>query len=374
MKRLLVITNDFGPRAGGIESFVQALIERLPYQSAVIFTSRQQGSHAFDEEFSGRTGALIIRDRSKVLLPTPRTIRRAKRLLREHHIERVWFGAAAPLALMAGTLRKAGAQTIVATTHGHEVWWARVPLMKIAIARIGKTVDVLTYLGDYTASQLRKGVAEEDHHKLVRLAPGVDTSHFAPVAPHPIRDHIGAPVLVCISRLVHRKGQDRLIAAMPLIRQKFPHACLLLVGAGPLESKLRAHAQELGVADAIHFTGRVDYASLPSYFCAGDLFVMPTRDRLWGLEVEGLGMVYLEASACGIPVIAGRSGGSPDAVIDGRTGYVVEDQIEQIAARCNELLSNPQRRAEMGAAGRDWVEKNWQWSGIALEHQRLLNL
>lgn len=366
--RTLVITNDFGPRAGGIESFVQALVERLP--QPVIYTSRQEGSEGFDAELSARTGAVIIRDRAKILLPTPRTTRQAQRLLTEYQTESVWFGAAAPLALMAKSLRKAGARQIVATTHGHEVWWSRVPVMKQAIRFIGNNVDVLTYLGDYTASQLRKALSPRA--RLERLAPGVDTAHFTPTAAHPARSKLGAPVLVCVSRLVHRKGQDRLIDALALIRKEFPEASLLLVGTGPLEGELRQRAEKNGVASAVQFTGRVSYDQLPSLFCAGDIFVMPTRSRLAGLEVEGLGMVYLEASACGLPVVAGRSGGSPDAVIEGQTGIVVNDDVNQIASVCIALLQDPDRMKQMGAAGREWVTKQWQWSTIAAEHQRLL--
>lgn len=374
VKRLLVVTNDFGPRAGGIESFVQALIERLPHGTAVILTSHQAGSQDFDRDFSSRTGALIIRDRSRVLLPTPRVTRKAKELLSEHQIDRVWFGAAAPLALMAQSLRRSGASIIVATTHGHEVWWAQVPVMKWAIRKIGNSVDWLTYLGDYTATKLSRALSTAGQQRLTRLTPGVDIEHFRPVAAHPIRAQISGPVLVCVSRLVHRKGQDRLIAALPIIRRTIPTASLLLVGTGPLLDKLRQLAIKEGVADAVHFTGRVPYEDLPSYFCAGDLFVMPTRDRLAGLEVEGLGMVYLEANACGLAVLAGRSGGSPDAVLDHQTGLIVNDDVEELAARCVELLSNPERLEQMGQAGRRWVQESWQWSTIAAEHQRLLVL
>lgn len=366
----LVVTNDFGPRAGGIESFVQALVERLP--GAIVYTNSQAQSEAFDRDFSSRTGAIIIRDKAKILLPTPRTTRKAQEIIKQYGVESVWFGAAAPLGLMAKSLRKAGAKRLVATTHGHEVWWSRTPLMRRAIRFIGDHVDVVTYLGDYTASQLRRALSSKA--TLSRLAPGVDTEHFAPVTPHPIRSELGGPVLVCVSRLVHRKGQDRLIDALPVIRKAFPTASLLLVGTGPLEEELKKKAIDNGVAGAVRFTGRMSYDQLPSLFCAGDLFVMPTRSRLAGLEVEGLGMVYLEASACGLPVVAGRSGGSPDAVIEGVTGVIVEDDVEEIAKRCIELLSDPERMKKMGAAGREWVVKQWQWSTIAAEHQRLLGL
>jgi len=377
MTHLLVVTNDFGPRAGGIESFVHALLERMPRGSFMVYASSQSGSADFDREFTQRTGAIVIRDRARVLLPTPRVARTVAMLVREHQVRSVWFGAAAPLALMAGRLRVAGARRIVATTHGHEVWWSKLPVMRHAIRSIGRHVDVLTYLGEYTRSVLARALRPEDRGVLQRLAPGVDLEHFVPRDATAIRTRHGIgsdPVITCISRLVHRKGQDRLIAALPLVRAAVPHTRLLLVGQGPRREQLHALAREHQVEDAVVFAGAVPYDDLPGYYSAGTIFAMPTRSRLAGLEVEGLGMVYLEASACQRAVVAGRSGGSPDAVQQERTGVLVDDDVEAIATAIIRLLSDPELRERMGASGRAWVEQEWGWDQIARRFQHLVEL
>lgn len=377
MTDLLVITNDFGPRQGGIESFVHALLDRLPHGSFLVYTSSQEATAEFDRAFTERTGAPVIRDRARVLLPTPRVARRAAALARQHGVRAVWFGAAAPLALMSPRLRAAGVRRIVATTHGHEVWWARVPLMRAAIRRIGAQVDVLTFLGDYTRSVLERALRPHDHHRLQRLTPGVDLAHFVESGADGVRarhDLGTAPVIVCISRLVHRKGQDRLIAALPHIRSQVPGVRLLLVGHGPRRAALEKLAQQHGVAADVVFAGAVPYGQLPAYYSAGTIFAMPTRSRLAGLEVEGLGMVYLEASACGRAVIAGRSGGSPDAVREGQTGVLVGDDVEQIAAAAVTLLRDPAMREAMGKNGRNWVEREWGWDAITARFRAMIEL
>lgn len=375
MKHLLVITNDFGPRQGGIESFVHALLERLPRGSFTVYTSSQSASEPFDRDFEQRTGARVFRDRARVLLPSPRVSRAVATLARAIGADTAWFGAAAPLALMASHLRSAGVGRILATTHGHEVWWAQLPPARMALRRIGRDVDVLTYLGPFTREAISSALKAADHRKLERLTPGVDLEHFHEGGGEQVRERYGltqAPVIVCISRLVHRKGQDRLIEALPLIRSQVPNARLMIVGKGPRESALRKLATKHGVHESVIFTGAVPYAELPAHYSAGTIFAMPTRTRLAGMEVEGLGMVYLEASACGRAVVAGRSGGSPDAVIAGVTGDLVDDDVQQIARAIIALLSDPERRHQMGQAGRAWVEQEWGWDAVSARFAHLL--
>jgi phosphatidylinositol alpha-1,6-mannosyltransferase len=169
-------------------------------------------------------------------------------------------------------------------------------------------------------------------------------------------------VIVSVGRLVHRKGQDVLIEAIPAIIEKVPEAHILMIGEGPYRGYLETRAKSLGIEDKITFIGRIQYADLPRYICAGDLFVMPSRSRLAGLEVEGLGIVYLEASACGLPVIAGDSGGAPDAVLEGETGLVVDGtQKIEVAAAVVELLLDPDRSKAMGIRGRQWIIQEWRW-------------
>ena len=374
-KKVLLVTNDLGPRAGGIETFVLGLIEGLPKNSLIIYTSSQKGDKAFDAQLLEKFGAVVIRDRAKMLLPTPRITRKAVKILKQQQIKNVWFGAAAPLALMAGKLRSAGASKIVALTHGHEVWWAKIPILKSLLKKIIKDVDHLGYLGDFTKGEIAK--ISNQPQKFLQIAPGIDTEHFAPKTAR--GDLIekyrldGRRVIVSVGRLVHRKGQDELVKAMPKILEQFPDAILLFVGEGPIKQMLFNSAKQLGVLPKVVFAGRVSHHDLPDYICLGEIFAMPVRSRFSGLEVEGLGIVYLEASACGLPVIVGNSGGAVDAVLDKKTGLLVDGtKSDLIADAICELLANPERAKQMGAAGRDWVIKNWQLSSWSEKFNKVL--
>lgn len=374
-KKVLLVTNDLGPRAGGIETFVLGLIEGLPKDSLIIYTSSQKGDKAFDAQLLEKFGAVVIRDRAKMLLPTPRITRKAVKILKQQQIKNVWFGAAAPLALMAGKLRSAGASNIVALTHGHEVWWAKIPILKSLLKKIIKDVDHLGYLGDFTKGEIAK--ISNQPQKFLQIAPGIDTEHFAPKSAR--GDLIekyrldGRRVIVSVGRLVHRKGQDELVKAMPKILEQFPDAILLFVGEGPIKQMLFNSAKQLGVLPKVVFAGRVSHHDLPDYICLGEIFAMPVRSRFSGLEVEGLGIVYLEASACGLPVIVGNSGGAVDAVLDKKTGLLVDGtKSDQIADAICELLANPERAKQMGAAGRDWVIKNWQLNSWSEKFNKVL--
>jgi phosphatidylinositol alpha-1,6-mannosyltransferase len=288
----------------------------------------------------------------------------------------VWFGAAAPLGLLAPALRAAGAERIVATTHGHEAGWAMLPGARTALRRIGAGCDVVTYLGEYFRLRLAGPLGRSA--ELVRLTPGVDIDTFRPdVDGSDVRARYGLadrPVIVCVSRLVPRKGQDTLIRALPIVRRQVPDATLLLVGDGPSRDELEARAASMGIADAVICTGGVPHGELPAHYSAGDVFAMPCRTRRGGLDVEGLGIVYLEASAAGLPVLVGDSGGAPDAVLDGRTGYVVDGRdVAAVADRLTALLSDPVLRARLGAAGRQWVEQDWRWDVLAGRLRGLLD-
>jgi len=368
MPSILLLTNDFGPRAGGIETFIIGLLERMPKGEVIVYTSKQIGSESFDKKWLENFGVKVIRDSSKILLPTPRVIRVVRRVIKQSQIEKVWFGAAAPLAISSRFLRVGNVKKIVALSHGHEVWWSKVFPFNFAMKEISRGVDVLTFLGDYTGSVIEKHF--KDKAKLVKIAPGIDINHFKPERNqskvNALRSELKIgyePLILSVGRLVHRKGQDKLITAMPKILAKRPDAKLLLIGQGPRKAKLDSLVAKYRIGDSVIFLGSIAYVDLPKYLNAADLFVMPSRSRLMGLEVEGLGIVYLEASACALPVIAGSSGGAPDALIDGRTGYVVDGMdIDQIANRVLSLIDNPKLAKEMGEAGRAWVESNWSWN------------
>jgi phosphatidylinositol alpha-1,6-mannosyltransferase len=376
-KNILVITNDFGPRTGGIETFVMGLLERIIDHKVVVFTSQQGDTSEYDQQWFKKFGVQVIRDRSKILLPSLRVAKRAKEIAQMHNIEVVVFGAAAPLALMAPKLRKAGAKKIIALTHGHEVWWARIFPFNLAMKRIGNSVDHLTYLGEFTRQAISRSLSQKSIDSMVKIAPGIDTSHFSPQADATQRrTELGLEskkIIISVGRLVHRKGQDKLIQAFPTIVREIPSAHLLIVGEGPYRAHLEKLVEKLSLKANVTFVGRIFYNDLPSYLSASDVFVMPSRSRFFGLEVEGLGIVYLEASACAIPVVAGVSGGAPDAVQEGITGLCVDGtNIGQIAEAVIHICSDSKRATKMGLAGRNWVIEQWQWEIWSKQFNSLL--
>jgi phosphatidyl-myo-inositol dimannoside synthase len=378
MDKTLIVTNDFPPRPGGIQAFVHSLALRLDPGRVVVYASTWDGEDGrAADRFDAEQTYPVIRDRTTMLLPTPRVTRQAVGLLREHGCTSVWFGAAAPLGLMAPALRRAGARRLVGTTHGHEVGWAGLPGSRPLLRRIGEGTDTLTYLGEYTRSRIAPALSPYAAERMVRLPPGVDEKTFHPGSGgDAVRARLGLadrPVVVCVSRLVPRKGQDTLIQAMPRILRQVPHAVLLIVGGGPYGPELQRLAERTGVARSVRFTGAVPWAELPAHYGAGDVFAMPCRTRRRGLDVEGLGIVYLEASATGLPVVAGDSGGAPDAVLDGETGWVVRGgDPAEAADRIVTLLKDPELRRRMGERGRRWVEEAWRWDLLAGRLRSLL--
>jgi phosphatidylinositol alpha-1,6-mannosyltransferase len=369
----LLVTNDFPPRPGGIQQFVHNLAVRQPPDSVIVYASTWKGADKFDADQPFE----VVRENTRVLLPTPRVARRAAELARANRCDTVWFGAAAPLGLLAhGLRRRAGISRVVAQTHGHEVGWAALPVARDSLRRIGRGVDVVTYLGEFQRTRLAR--AMDAVTTLARLAPGVDVDAFSPsVDGTGIRRRLGLgdrPVVVCVSRLVPRKGQDALVRALPAIRRRVPDAALLLVGGGPYRSTVERLAREAGLTRDVVFTGSVPWTELPAYYAAGDVYAMPCRTRRRGLDVEGLGIVYLEASATGLPVVAGDSGGAPDAVRDGETGFVVGGRDRAaIVDRVATLLEDRALARRMGEAGRDWVEREWRWDAQAERMRKLLD-
>ncbi|WP_426506607.1 glycosyltransferase family 4 protein [Dactylosporangium sp. McL0621] len=373
MATSLLITNDFPPRPGGIQQFVHNLAVRQPRDEVVVYASTYAGAEKFDAEQPFE----VVRESTGMLLPTPRVARRAAEIARARGCDRVWFGAAAPLGLLAdGLRRRAGIERAVAITHGHEAGWAALPGARTLLRRIARGTDVVTYLGEYFRVRLARAIGELT--QLQQLAPGVDVDAYSPeVDGAEIRQRYGLagrPVIVCVSRLVPRKGQDVLIRALPHIRRAVPDAALLVVSGGPYRATLERLAREQGVGEHVVFTGAVAWAELPAHYAAGDVFAMPCRTRRRGLDVEGLGIVYLEASATGLPVLAGDSGGAPNAVREGETGFVVPGRdVDAVADRLVTLLRDRALAARMGAAGRAWVESEWRWETQAARLQALLS-
>lgn len=368
------------------------MTSRFPAGSVVVYTSSEPGAAAHDAALPYP----VIRDRARTLLPTPRVAGRAAALARRYGCDRVWFGAAAPLALMADRLRReAGVRRIVATTHGHEVWWARTPGARSLLRRIGSVTDTVTHLGEATRLPIAAALGPVAARRMVRLVPGVDADAFrARPGESTVRRRYGLddrPVILCAARLVPRKGQDMLVRALPEVRRAVPGTTLLLVGDGPGARSLPRAAAAAGLGpvvtlpsagydgsvttgpgDAVVLAGGHPHAAMPEFYAAADVFAMPCRTRRRGLEVEGLGIVFLEAAAAGLPVLAGDSGGAADTVCDGVTGHLVDGRdVAAIAARLIGLLQDRVTAAGMGEKGRDRVRAEWGWDGT---YERLAGL
>ncbi|MGB6205851.1 GDP-mannose-dependent alpha-(1-6)-phosphatidylinositol monomannoside mannosyltransferase [Mycobacterium sp.] len=376
MSRVLLVTNDFPPRRGGIQSYLVELVSRLAatgQHTVVVYAPQWKGADAFDAQTGGYQ---VVRHPSTLMLPVPSVDVRMRRLIAEHEIDTVWFGAAAPLGLLAQRARQAGASRVLASTHGHEVGWSMLPVARSVLRRIGDDSDVVTFVSRYTRGRFAPAFGPKA--ALEHLPPGVDTDRFRPDpasrAELRTRLRLGErPTVVCLSRLVPRKGQDMLIRALPAVRQRVDGAALVIAGGGPYLDRLRGLTERLGVSEHVTFTGGVPAAELPAYHAMADVFAMPCRTRGAGLDVEGLGIVFLEASATGVPVIAGRSGGAPETVRHNKTGLVVDGRsVNQIADAVAELLADPDRAAAMGAAGRDWVTAQWRWDALAARLSELV--
>jgi phosphatidyl-myo-inositol dimannoside synthase len=388
MRRTLIVTNDFPPRRGGIQSFVHELALRLDPDKLTVYAPKWEGDAAFDaaQPFE------VVRHPTSLMIGGPSVRRRAAQLARSRQAEAVIFGASAPLGLITPVLRRAGVRRAIAITHGHEAGWAALPVARQALRQIGERTDVMTYLGEYFRVRVSGALTPQAAARMVRLHPGVDASTFRPDpgAREAIRDRYGLgtrPVVVCVSRLVARKGQDTLLRAWPAVLRKVPDAALLIVSGGSYAKTLHQLAARQGLravvpgasrpsgqAPSVYFTGPVPQEELPAYYAAGDVFSMPCRTRRGGLDVEGLGIVYLEASATGLPVVGGDSGGAPDAILEGETGYVVGGRdVPALEERLITLLQDPAGAKAMGEKGRAWVERDWNWNLIANRLRTLID-
>jgi len=375
VRHTLFITNDFPPRPGGIQTFVHEIVRQFDPETVSVLTSQWNGSADFDRKQNFE----VVRANTKLMLPTLETMRLARDLIIKNNVKQVVFGAAAPLALLAKPIRKLGVEKIISFTHGHETGWAKTPITKQLLHRIGNNVDVLTYLTDYTRKGISKGISSEASLKMRQLLPAVDPGLFSPenkAKGFELRKQVGfgdRPTILSVSRLMQRKGHDLLISALPELKKRIPNIGLLIVGDGPHRQQLEKLVVKLNLSQDVYFTGKVLFADLPAWYAAGDVFAMPCRTRKAGWDVEGLGIVYLEASATGIPVIAGDSGGAPEAVAEGKSGFVVSGiKQEQLIDRVVTLFSNPELLIEMGNYGRQWVLDEWTWDKPFTRLQALL--
>ena len=360
----LLVTNDFPPRIGGIQRTLEALSRELPADRVGVFCPDWDDAEAYDAAVPFR----VFRQRERFLWPTRGVADRVEAAARELGAEVLLFGATYPLALLGPRLAKRGLPYLSAA-HGFEYWLSLAPGTHTLMRRAtGAAARVPVLCSAFIARTVRTAVPAQVPVSV--LYPGADVQRFHPglvtedlrVA-HGLEDR---PVIVCVSRLVKRKGQDTLIDAIPAIRERVAGASLVIVGGGPDEDRLRSRAAGLG--DAVVFTGQVAEDDLPRYYALGDVFAMPCRTRLAGLEVEGWGNVFIEAAACGRPVVVGDSGGARESLVDGETGILVDGRrTAAVADAVATLLADPARASAMGAAGRERVLRDHTWPQIATQ-------
>jgi phosphatidyl-myo-inositol dimannoside synthase len=359
----LLVTNDFPPRVGGIQRTLESLVGELPTERVAVMAPSHQGDDVYDRGARFR----VLRQSESFLWPTPGISTRIERCVREVGAEVVLFGATVPLAL-AGPALAARGIAYLSAAHGFEYWTSVAPgtnaMMRYATSRASR-VPVLC--SEFIARRVRTAVPRSVPVSVLR--PGADVDRFRPDVPTAhVRASLGIddrPSVACVSRLVPRKGQDVLIRALPLVRDRVPDVALVIVGSGPDEPRLRRLAEE-HAPDAVRFVGQVADDELPSYYAIGDVFAMPCRSRLGGMEVEGWGNVFIEAAACGKPVVVGDSGGARETLVDGETGLLVDGRdVRAVADALTTLLADPGAAAKLGDAGRKRVLRSHTWPRTA---------
>jgi phosphatidylinositol alpha-1,6-mannosyltransferase len=361
--RTLLITNDFPPRLGGIQRTLEALWRHLPADRVAVFCPDWDEAPAYDAAQDFR----IYRQSERFLWPTPDVATRVEAAIEDFGAEVVLFGATYPLAMLGPRLAARGTPYLAAA-HGFEYWLSVVPgahtLMRYATSKASR---VPVMCSAFIARTVRTAVPRRVPVSV--LYPGADLTVFRPdLDTADLRERHGIgdePLAVCVSRLVARKGQDMLIRSMADVRRRVPGATLMIVGGGPYEDTLRALAAD-APEGSVRFSGQVSEEDLPRYYAMGDVFAMPCRTRLAGLEVEGWGNVFIEAAACAKPVIVGDSGGAREALVDEDTGLLVDgSDAGDVADALARLLGDLPLARAMGAAGRARVERDHTWPRIA---------
>ena len=360
--RTLLVTNDFPPKVGGIQRTLQAVARELPADRVSVFAP----SYAGDEAFDAREPYRVFRRPEGFMWPTRATLAAVERAIEETGAEVVLFGDSFPLAGLAPALERRGVPSVL-LAHGFDYWLSVVPGTHEWLRHVTGSVRRVAVCSEAIARVVRTSVPRRVPVSV--LYPGADAEGFHPDLPtddirarHGIGD---APLVVCVSRLVARKGQDVLIRAMPAIRRRVPDAHLLMVGDGTYRPTLEELARR-APSGSVHFAGAVSEADLPRHYAAADVFAMPCRSRYAGFEIEGWGSVFIEAAACGRPVVVGDSGGAREALVDGETGTLVRGgDVEQVATAVADLLADPERARSMGKAGRARVESYFTWRRVA---------
>jgi phosphatidyl-myo-inositol dimannoside synthase len=363
----ILVTNDFPPKVGGIQAYLWELWRRLePSSFAVLTASSHPDADAFDRA-ALQEGIRIDRAPGRVLLPTAATAARIRRLVHDTGASFVLLDPALPLGLVGSFI---GCPYGV-VLHGAEVAVpGRLPGSRHALAAVLERSKLMVCAGSYPAAEARRVVEKgrtggrapskrTSPSVIVEVPPGVDTDRFRPLR-QPQRAKVRAahglpvtgPLVLSVSRLVPRKGMDVLVEAAAALVPSFPDLTVVIAGDGRDRPRIEALTRARGAP--VHVIGKVPDESLPALYGAADIFVMACRDRWLGLEQEGFGIVFLEAAACAVPQIAGRSGGSAEAVVDGKTGLVVDDPRDPgaLAVALRSLLVDEAARRRMGKAAR----------------------
>jgi phosphatidylinositol alpha-1,6-mannosyltransferase len=357
----LLVTNDFPPKIGGIQSYLHELWRRLPVDDATVFTTPYDGDAAFDAAQAFR----VVRARERVLLPTRSLATRIDDLAREVGAAVILLDPWLPLGHLGPRLTAA---PYVVVVHGAEVTVpGRLPGSRHLGGRVLRTAAGVVAAGHYPAREAQHAAGRA--LRGVVVPPGVDVDRFRPLASadrRAVRERFGLdrdrPLVLGVSRLVPRKGFDVLIDAVAGL----PDVQLVIAGSGRDRARLERRAGERGVDARVRFLGRVpDDDSFPQLYACADVFAMPCRDRWGGLEAEGFGIVFLEAAAAGVPVVAGRSGGSHEAVVDGETGFVVDGRALDVRGALGALLADEDLRARMGAAARARAVMEFSYDTLA---------
>ncbi len=363
LPRTLLVTNDYPPRVGGIQRTLEALWKELPPERVSVLAPTWEGAGSFDAV----APYTIMREPVEFIWPTPGFAARLDEVVASLGVEVVLFGDAFPLAFLGPRLARRGTPYLVAT-HGFDYWLSVVPGAHASLRYMTSSASrVPVMCSEFIARTVRTAVPRAVPVSILRS--GADLRAFRPDLPTAdLRERLGVgdrPLAVCVSRLVARKGQDVLIQGMQRIRRQVPEATLVIVGGGPYEERLRTLASRAPTGSVV-FTGQVSEEDLPRYYAMGDVFAMPCRSRLGGMEVEGWGNVFIEASACARPIVVGDSGGARETVVDGETGFLVDgSDVDRVADAVAELLADPERARRMGAAGRERVERAHAWPAIA---------
>lgn len=362
MKHLLV-TNDFPPKIGGIQSYLWELWRRLPADEAAVLTTPYEGADAFDAV----APIHVERIDQPVMLPTRSLVARIDETASRLGAELVVLDPALPLGHLGPRL----ALPYGVILHGAEVTVpGRVPGPRQVLSRVLRGAEIVIAAGGYPADEGER--AAKQGLPIAVVPPGVDTDRFVPLAPEEraaVRARFGlAPestLVVSVSRLVPRKGMDVLIRAAAQLAPAHPELEVVIGGSGRDLPRLERLVAEL--AAPVRLVGRVDDADLPGLYGAADIFAMDCRNRWLGLEQEGFGIVFLEAAACGVPQVAGESGGAAEAVRHGETGLVVDDprSVAELSDVLRALIIDPARRTAMGVAGRRRAEDEFSYDVLA---------